>query len=91
MVRIKNKSRMCDHGYDATFGARPLNRLLQQKVLKVISYIVIEGILKDNSVIKIDLNEKLNILDFYFKNVNDDLFKLYVNSNINFIEEEEEE
>lgn len=43
-------------GYDPQFGARPLKRVLQQKILNELSKIILAGKLNSNKVVKISLS-----------------------------------
>jgi len=52
-------------GYDPQFGARPLKRAIQREVLNKLSKDILSGIIKSDSVIKLDLNDKK---EFIFKN-----------------------
>ncbi len=46
-----------DHGYDATFGARPLKRFLQKYVETEAARLILEGNLKAGSVIEVDVRD----------------------------------
>jgi ATP-dependent Clp protease ATP-binding subunit ClpB len=52
-------------GYDPQFGARPLKRAIQREVLNKLSKDILSGVIKSDSVIKLDLNDKK---EFIFKN-----------------------
>ncbi|MFT4876828.1 MAG: ATP-dependent Clp protease ATP-binding subunit ClpB, partial [Bacteroidia bacterium] len=52
-------------GYDPQFGARPLKRAIQREVLNKLSKDILSGVIKSDSVIKLDLNDKK---EFVFKN-----------------------
>ena len=52
------------HGYDAKYGARPLRRVIQQKIEDAVAHMLIKGELKagdsikvydDNDTIKVDI------------------------------------
>jgi len=52
-------------GYDPQFGARPLKRAIQREVLNKLSKDILSGVIKSDSVIKLDLNDKK---EFVFEN-----------------------
>jgi len=58
----KVKNMLTDKGYDPTFGARPLKRVIQNVILDEIALEIIEGKIKDGDKITIDLGVKDNIL-----------------------------
>jgi ATP-dependent Clp protease ATP-binding subunit ClpA len=49
-------------GFDITFGARPLKRVIQQKVYNLIAKEILEGKIKENSKILVDIDSKNNII-----------------------------
>ena len=51
-------------GYDPQYGARPLKRVIQQKVLNELSKMILSGQIKENSSILLDVDKT----DFVFKN-----------------------
>lgn len=53
---------LADHGYDPAYGARPLNRLIQKKLLQPLSMLMLEGKLKSCETADIDVkNDNLVI------------------------------
>jgi len=58
------KAHLAKAGYDPVYGARPLKRLIQDKILDELSLRIIEGKFKPGDMIKIDLAKdgKLSIL-----------------------------
>lgn len=53
---------LADHGYDPAYGARPLNRLIQKKLLQPLSMLMLEGKLKSGETADIDVkNDNLVI------------------------------
>ena len=63
-IKILNKvkSMLTDKGYDPTFGARPLKRIIQNIILDEIAMEIIEGKIKEGDKITIDLGVKDDIL-----------------------------
>ncbi|MCX7940713.1 MAG: ATP-dependent chaperone ClpB [Endomicrobia bacterium] len=55
------KELLAKQGFDITFGARPLKRVIQQKVYNLISKKLLEGEIQENTKIIIDVDEKNNI------------------------------
>ncbi len=58
----KVKGMLTDKGYDPTFGARPLKRIIQNMILDEIALDIIEGKIKDGDKVTIDLGVKNDIL-----------------------------
>jgi ATP-dependent Clp protease ATP-binding subunit ClpB len=54
-ISPKMKKMLAQEGYDITFGARPLKRLIQSKILDELSLEIIEGKIKEGSKVAIDL------------------------------------
>ena len=52
-------------GYDPQFGARPLKRVLQKKILNELSKQILAGKINKDDVIKIDIDKNKN---FVFEN-----------------------
>ncbi|KAI9032912.1 putative HSP100 protein [Phycomyces nitens] len=46
------------YGYEPIFGARPLNRVIQQKVLNPLARMIIDGGVRDGEVARVDLSPK---------------------------------
>jgi ATP-dependent Clp protease ATP-binding subunit ClpB len=63
-VEIKEevKEYLAKVGYDPVFGARPLKRLIQQKIYNLIAKEMLEGKIKEKSKIVIDIDSKNNII-----------------------------
>lgn len=61
-VGPKVKKMLAEKGYDITYGARPLKRIIQTMILDELAMEIIEGKIKDGDKVKIDLGEKENIL-----------------------------
>jgi len=62
-ISAKVKKMLSDQGFDITFGARPLKRLIQSKILDELSLEIIEGKIKEGDKITIDIgvNDKVAI------------------------------
>ncbi|HQB51134.1 MAG TPA: AAA family ATPase [bacterium] len=54
-VTAKVKKHIADKGYDITFGARPLKRVIQNQVLDELALQIIEGKIKEGSIITAEL------------------------------------
>ncbi len=54
----KLKKVLAEKGYDISFGARPLKRLIQTMILDELAMEIIEGKVKDGDKVKIDIGEK---------------------------------
>ncbi len=54
----KLKKVLAEKGYDISYGARPLKRLIQTMILDELAMEIIEGKIKDGDRVKIDINEK---------------------------------
>jgi len=52
------KTFVTDHGYDPTYGARPLRRYLQKNVETLAARIILEGNISEGQTIVIDTDEK---------------------------------
>ncbi|KAL6072984.1 Chaperone protein ClpB [Balamuthia mandrillaris] len=51
------KTWLADVGYNPTYGARPLKRLVQRQVLNPLSRLILKGEVKDGSLIKVSMKE----------------------------------
>ena len=60
-IASKVKKLLADKGYDITFGARPLKRIIQNMILDELSLEIIEGKIKEGDNILIDLGVKDNV------------------------------
>ncbi len=54
-IGVKVKKMLADEGYDITFGARPLKRLIQNSILDELALKIIEGKINDGDNIMIDI------------------------------------
>ncbi|CAO0797097.1 unnamed protein product [Mucor circinelloides] len=50
------KNWLGEHGYEPIFGARPLNRLIQQRVLNPLARLIIDGGVRNGEVANVDLD-----------------------------------
>lgn len=57
-VSAKVKQLLADKGYDITYGARPLKRIIQTMILDELALEIIEGKIKEGDKVRIDLSEK---------------------------------
>ena len=57
-VAPKVKKMLAEKGYDPTFGARPLKRIIQNKILDELAMEIIEGKVKEGQEVIIDLSVK---------------------------------
>ena len=53
----KAKDWLAENGYDENFGARPLKRLIQQEVENPLAIKLLNGDIKDNSIVKISADK----------------------------------
>jgi ATP-dependent Clp protease ATP-binding subunit ClpA len=60
-ISQKVKKMLAEKGYDITFGARPLKRIIQNLILDELAMNIVEGKVKDGDKITIDLGEKEKI------------------------------
>ncbi len=63
-LKIANriKHHLAKKGYDTTFGARPIKRLIQNMILDELALDIIEGKIKDGDKVTIDMGLKNNLL-----------------------------
>lgn len=61
-IAVKVKRLLADKGYDVTFGARPLKRIIQNMILDELALEIIEGKIKEGDKLTIDLGIKNEIL-----------------------------
>jgi len=61
-VGQKVKTMLAEKGYDVTFGARPLKRIIQNMILDELAYKIIEGTIKEGDKVTIDLGVKDKIV-----------------------------
>ncbi len=57
-ISPKVKKLLAEKGYDITYGARPLKRIIQTMILDELALEIIEGKVKDGDKVKIELNDK---------------------------------
>lgn len=58
----KAKEYLIEKGYDLTFGARPLKRLIQQEILNQLAVKILSGELKENSTVTIDYDKTKGLI-----------------------------
>ncbi|KAG7664660.1 HSP78 [[Candida] subhashii] len=51
------KDLICELGYDPTYGARPLNRVLQKKLLNPLAMLLIKGQVKETETVHIEVKD----------------------------------
>jgi len=56
------KKMLAEKGYDITFGARPLKRIIQNMILDELALDIIEGKVKEGDKIIIDLGVKDRVM-----------------------------
>ncbi len=61
-VSPKMKKHLAEKGYDPSFGARPLKRLIQSMILDELALDIIEGKLNDGDKVFVDIGSKDNVL-----------------------------
>ena len=63
-IKISNKVKkhLAEKGYDPTFGARPLKRIIQSMILDELALNIIEGKVKDGDKVLLDIGAKENVL-----------------------------
>jgi ATP-dependent Clp protease ATP-binding subunit ClpB len=61
-IATKVKKMLAEKGFDITFGARPLKRIIQTMILDELAMDIIEGKVKEGDVITIDLGIKNELL-----------------------------
>lgn len=55
--------KLCDLGYDPAYGARPLNRVLQKKVLNPLAMLLIKGQVQNGETVHVDVaNDDINVI-----------------------------
>jgi ATP-dependent Clp protease ATP-binding subunit ClpC len=63
----KAKSWLAKEGYDPVYGARPLRRVIEKYIENPLSSKLLKGEIKEDDVIKVDLNKEGNELTFKTK------------------------
>lgn len=61
-VSPKIKKMLAEKGYDITYGARPLKRIIQTMILDELALEIIEGKIKEGDKVKIDLEDKEKVI-----------------------------
>jgi ATP-dependent Clp protease ATP-binding subunit ClpB len=61
-IMQKVKQILADKGYDITYGARPLKRIIQNMILDELAMEIIEGKIKEGNKVTIDIDTKNKIL-----------------------------
>ncbi len=57
-ISAKVKKMLAREGYDTTFGARPLKRIIQNKILDELSMDIVEGKVKEGDKVSIDIGSE---------------------------------
>jgi ATP-dependent Clp protease ATP-binding subunit ClpB len=59
-LELTDKARdyLAEHGYDPSFGARPLKRLIQRELETALGRKLLSGEVRDNSRVKVDANAR---------------------------------
>ena len=57
-IGAKVKKMLAEKGYDITYGARPLKRIIQSLILDELALDIIEGKIQEGAKVKIDLGDK---------------------------------
>ena len=47
---------MTEHGYDPAYGARPVKRLLQRELVNLLAQRILEGSIRKDSVVQVDVS-----------------------------------
>ena len=66
-IAPKVKKMLADKGYDVTFGARPLKRIIQNLIINPLSTKIISGEIKDGARVTLDLERKTGEETLVFK------------------------
>ncbi len=61
-ISLKVKKLIAEKGYDPTFGARPLKRIIQNMILDEIAMKIVDGTVKEGDNITIDIGAREKIL-----------------------------
>ena len=61
-INAQVKKMLAKNGYDITYGARPLKRIIQTMILDELALEIIEGKVKEGDKVKIALNDKEKVL-----------------------------
>jgi ATP-dependent Clp protease ATP-binding subunit ClpB len=61
---------LADRGYDPQFGARPLNRVIQNMLLNKIATLIINGEIQDGNTVSVDIKKDELVFDIKKKGMN---------------------
>lgn len=61
-IGAKVKKFLAEKGYDATYGARPLKRVIQNLILDELAYQIIENKIQEGDQVKIEMSDKEKIV-----------------------------
>ena len=56
MHAVRAENRLAKEGYDPAFGARPLKRVIQKRLLDPLSLEILEGKFSEGDEIRVDCN-----------------------------------
>ncbi|WFD34114.1 chaperone ATPase hsp78 [Malassezia cuniculi] len=62
-VTEEAKKWLAERGYDPAYGARPLNRLIQKRLLNPLASEIIKGDIRDGDIVHVSLNEARDALE----------------------------
>ena len=60
-VSSRVKKKLAEEGFDTTYGARPLKRIIQNKILDELSLEMVRGNVKEGNNVSIDLGKQNNV------------------------------
>lgn len=63
------KAKLCELGYDPVYGARPLNRVLQKKLLNPMATLLINGNIREGETVNVDVRKGEIYVEPNHKNV----------------------
>jgi ATP-dependent Clp protease ATP-binding subunit ClpB len=61
-INQKVKTKIAQEGYDITYGARPIKRVIQTAILDELAYKIIEGKVKEGQKVKIGVNKENEVV-----------------------------
>jgi len=69
-LEVDNAARswLSEHGYDKAMGARPMGRLIQEKLKKPLANEILFGCLQDGGAVHVKLNKKTDAIEFVYNN-----------------------
>jgi len=69
-LEVNNAARnwLSEHGYDKAMGARPMGRLIQEKLKKPLANEILFGCLQDGGIVHVKLNKKKDAIEFIYNN-----------------------